>query len=83
METATLAGLPSDDAMAPDVTGPDITPTDLPPRARVLSHRPAPVMGLVVAALAGIGLASLIGAGGHFLRRRFSGPVLSGRQRTL
>jgi len=76
METATLPGVPADGAPAPDVTGPDIVPSDLPPRARILAHRPAPAATLVVMGLAGIGLASLIGGGCRLLARRFSSPVL-------
>ena len=60
METVTPAGLPPRDAPAPDMTGPDITPAGLPPQRLpvVLPHVPTTV--LVVAALAGIGLFTLV-----------------------
>jgi hypothetical protein len=76
METATLPGAPADDAPAPDVTGPEIVPVDLPPRAKVLSHRPMPLTALMVVGLAGIGLAALIGGAANLVARRFSSPVL-------
>ena len=99
METVTPAGLPPENAPAPDVTGPDITPAGLPPadpadpeadkpvtpaglppRPRILGGRPMPMAGLMMTALAGIGLISVIGGAGRLLGGRFRGPVPQGRR---
>ena len=82
METITPAGLPPRDAPAPDVTGPDITPAGLPPRAEIVPARPMSASALVLAALVGVGLASLIGNAGLMLRR-LPGPLPSRRSGEL
>lgn len=83
METITPAGSPPRDAPAPDVTGPDITPAGLPPRAKILPARPVSASILALAALAGVGLASLIGKASDLTSRRFPKPLSSGRGRAL
>jgi hypothetical protein len=83
METATPAGLPPRNAPASDVTGPDIVPAGLPPRTRILSAHPMSASAVVLAALAGLGLASLIGRASDLTSRHFPKPLSPGRGRTL
>lgn len=70
METVTPVGLPPRDAPAPDMTGPDVTPAGLPPQGLPVAVPRLPTTVLVVAALAGIGLFTLVNrASGLFERR--------------
>ncbi len=80
METVTPVGLPPEKGPAPDMTGPAITPAGLPPRPRILTQHGMPVTGLMLTALAGVGLVSLIGGAGRLVGRRFRGPVPPGQR---
>jgi len=72
METVTPAGLVPGDGPAPDVTGPDTTPAGLAPGAVIEDRHVPPVAGLVVMALAGIGLAAVAGTAAHVFTRWFT-----------